>query len=204
MSKDQNTKLINKPVIKTNRRLYNWEIMQLYKDLNELPTANGIKLNYAIHRTKVSLKSLAEAYERDKLIPMLDNYKEYDKSLSEAYKDLTKDKDGNPQTRINNGPRGEQYEVPDLDLNSVEAVRVRASLQKQYADAIALRKQQIEEYNEWLIQECVDDYTLFMICKSDIPDSNENSKQLWDAIAPMIKPMTAEQEKEWNDLFSKI
>ena len=206
MSKDQNQakKLFVAPVIKAKRKLYNWEVMQLYKDLNELKTVNGIKLNYAIHRTKASLKPLAEAYERDKLIPVLDQYKEYDKALADAYKDLTKDKAGNPQTRINTGPRGEQYEVPDVDLNSPEAIKVRAQLQAKFADAIADRQQQIKEYNEWLVQECSDDYTLFIISKSDIPDSNENNKQLWDTIAPMIKPMSEELEKEWNELFSKI
>jgi hypothetical protein len=202
MTSQKTISVINKPLIKKRVKLFNFEILQLYRDLNDLQVVPGIKLNYAIHRTKAQLKPLVEAYAQDKLIPVLDNYKAFEKELQDAYKKMCRDKDGNLLTKVQSTERGEM-ESMDIDLNSPAVTEIRARIQTKFHNAIETRKEQIRQYNEWLREECSDDYQLFFISKTEMPDNADNTKQLWDAVSPLIKDLSPEQQKEWDELFAK-
>lgn len=194
---------IRKTSNKKKTKLTNLEILELHARLKNLPVVNGIKLNHAINRTVSFLKDLAEEMGSDKKIPVLEDFKTYEKELQDAYKDLTKNKDGNPTNKVHKTDRGEVEEL-NFDLNSQQAIDVRAKIQAKHKKAIEKRLKQADLYNEWLREESEDDYKLYYIPVSIVLDATDVPKEVWDAITPLIKEMTPDQEKEWNDLFEKL
>jgi len=201
---EQEILFVKNPIKTKTKKLTNLQILELHMKLSTLRTVNGIKLNHAISRTITFLKDLVEEYGRDKKIPVLDDYKAYEKELQEAYKDLSKNKEGNPTSKILRNERNQEYEEINFNINSQEAIDVRAKIQAKHKKAIEKRIKQAELYNEWLREESEDEYRLFYIPESVILSDNELGKDVWDAISPLVKEVTPEQEKEWDNLFEKL
>jgi hypothetical protein len=178
---------MNKPEIKKNSKLTNLEVLQLHADLKALKIVPGIKLNYAIARTIQNLKPLAEAYSIDLLIPKSEAFLRYEEALRKAYADLSASGGTRPKTRIVQTPGGE-YETFDIDINSEEAILLRAKLQMEHSQAIEGRKADVKEYNEWLISECKDKFRIYKVSLSEMPQHElPDYKALWDACSLLIE-----------------
>ncbi|MFH1118272.1 MAG: hypothetical protein V1775_00505 [Bacteroidota bacterium] len=177
---------MKKPEIKKDRKLTNLEVLQLYADLKNLKSIPGLKLNYAISRTIQNLKPLTEAFDQEKLIPKSELFKKYEEELRKAYETIASGGSGRPKTRIVQIPTGE-FETLDIDINGDEAKQSRAEMQEEYSGAIEERKTDVREYTAWLNQECEDEFRIFMIRLSEMPDSGtEDYKQLWDVCGVMV------------------
>ncbi len=178
---------MKKPEIKQDRKLTNLEVLQLYAELKNLKNAPGLKLNYAISRTIQSLKPLAEAYDQDKLIPKSEQFRKYEEELRKAYETIASGGSGKPRTRMIQTPSGE-FETLDIDINGEEAKQARVKLQEEYSAAIEERKANVREYTEWLNQECEDEYRIYKILPSEMPqDETADYKALWDACILVIE-----------------
>lgn len=169
-----------KPSIKKDRELTNFEIIRHYIDLTELTGVTGLKLNYQINATRRSLKPLYEAYQQDELIPKSVEFKEYEEKLSELYKQLATPEGAKLPKTKNTGNEGE---VLDIDTNSDIVVTERIKLQSKYVNSIVERQNQLKEYNNWLQEPCKDDYKLFKVKTSELPDN----KKVWDVCTFLIE-----------------
>ncbi|MHC1775727.1 MAG: hypothetical protein AB9834_09970 [Lentimicrobium sp.] len=178
---------MKKPEIKTNSKLTNLEVLQLYSDLKALKSVPGIKLNYAISRTIRSLKPLAEAFTTEQMIPKSTGFLQYEEALTKAYSDISARGGKGPKTRIVQTPAGE-YETFDIDINADDVKEARAALQEEHSAAIADRKQDVKDYNEWLMLACEEEFHLHKIALSEIPQFDTiDYKSLWDACALLIE-----------------
>ncbi len=186
---------MKKPVVKRDRKLTNLEILQLHAELKALRNVPGVKLNYAIARTLQNLKPLVEAYSQDQLIPKSEEFIKYENELKKAYEQFASKGSGAPKTKILVTPQGEMESL-DIDINSEEVKEARAKLQLKYTKAIEERKAQISEYNDWLGMECEDDYKIWKVDYSEMPQENDNYKQLWDACFILIKEETFPKDEE--------
>ncbi len=179
---------MKKPEVKKDRKLTNLEVLQLHAGLKNLHSVPGIKLNYAISRTIQNLKPLVEAFDQDKLIPKTDGFKKYESELRKAYEVLSSGGKGKPKTRIIQTPNGE-VETLNIDINGEEAKEIRARLQEEYFDVIESRKADAKEYNEWLHQECEEEFKIHKVLLSEMPqDETADYKALWDACSLLIEP----------------
>jgi len=177
---------MNKPEIKKYRKLTNLEVLQLHHDLKSLKAVPGIKLNFAIARTLQSLKPLVEAYDQEKLIPKSKDFLQFEEEIKDGYTALASEGGKKPKTKIVQSPAGE-YETLDFDINGERAQELRTNLKKKFEKALDDRTHQVTDYNNWLNQECEDEYRVFMVRLSEMPDSNlENYKQLWDICGVMV------------------
>jgi len=182
-----------KPNIKKERPLSNFEVIRLYIDLTELSGITGLILNYQINATRRSLKPLYEAYQQDELIPKSAEYKDYEKELNALYTKLATPEGAKlPRTR-NNGNDGE---ILDLDINADNVVNERIKLQGKYVNTILERQKQNLEYKEWLQEPCKDEYKLFKIKSSYLPDN----KQIWDACTLLIDDDMEEKKEDKEEV----
>ncbi len=132
-------------------------------------------------------KPLAEAYDQDKLIPKSEQFKKYEEELRKAYETIASGLGGKPKTRIIQTPNGE-FETLDIDINGDQAIQARVNLQEKYFAAIEQRKTDVREYNEWLNQECEDEFRIHKISLSEMPQNEtEDYKALWDACILLIE-----------------
>ncbi len=129
---------------------------------------------------------LVEAYEQDLLIPKKEDFIKFEEELKTGYAGIAADGGKKPKTRIVQTPAGE-YETLDFNINGQPAHELRENLQIKFEKALEARSKQVKEYNEWLGQPCEDEYRIFMIRLTEMPDSNmEDYKQLWDICGVMV------------------
>lgn len=175
-----------KAKIKKDRVITNLDIIQLYKKLRNLRNVPGFTLNRAIALTKKSLKPLYDAYRIDEMIPKHDAFIEYEKELKELEIRLaTPDGATTPRTRVVYLPTG-RVQMPDYDPNSEEAITARMELEAKYQPTLKIREKQLIEYNNWLYQECTDDYRILHVTEEDMPKEDGDYKALWDAVELMM------------------
>jgi hypothetical protein len=179
-------KLFNAPKIEQEGKMKNWEVINLHKTLSKMKPVPGIKLNYAIGRTILNLKPLVKSFEQDKLIPVLPEYKKYEDALKAMYEGFAKDENGKVKTKVSRSPEGEPIEELDVDINNPDVIKARATLSEVHKEAIEDRKEQAKLYNEFLMEDCIEEIKLHKVAKSEVPDSELITKDVWVIIDPLL------------------
>lgn len=138
---------MKRPEIKLNRKLTNGEVFELYNKLSSVRGLSGVKLLYAVDKTKRSLKNIAEAFAPEKLIPKPEKFIAYENEVREkanALRDrLFAENPEHSSLIIQNGR-------PELSVSSVEAQELINEMQLKHKKAIADYQKEIDEYNVFM------------------------------------------------------
>ncbi len=188
---------MKKPEIKHNRKMTNHEVLVLYHGLKSLKGVSGLKLVYAINRTMRYLKPLAEAFAQEALIPMPVDFKNYQEELKEFYKKSVTTADGTPRIKVDVLPDGQTMERYDVDFNDRIVVAEKAKIDAKYAAVITAYQAEVNEYNNFLDQECEEEIKLHYVPLKYAPEDKEQ----YDIVAPLIKEMPVEMQEKWDALF---
>jgi len=191
---------MKKPQVKKDRKLRNIEVLQLYNALKSLKGVQGIKLVYAINRTVNWLKPVVEAFSQEELIPMPSEFQKYQRELREFYEKSVTTQDGIKKLKTVFAPDGTPVEQLDVDFKDPVVIAGRVALDKKYDEVIREYQKEIDEYNQFLNKECEEEIKFYIIPLAYAPDKKEQ----FDAVAPLIREMTTEQQARWDELFAEI
>lgn len=163
----------------------NGDILMLWHNLNNLGAIDSISVNLSIHATLLNLKLIAPALMEDKIIPQMPEYIEYNKAMTELYKEFAKDDKWVIRYRtIQQG--NDIYERPDVDFNNPELLLAKAEIEKKYERAILNRERQKELYTQFLNSPCTLPFTLHYIDAREIPLGGDQRK-IWNSLRLLIK-----------------
>lgn len=150
-------------VIKTRSELYK------FKDGLEAAPKVGAKFQYAVSRNLRRIN--AEIEDMEKVVELNEKMKEYQKQVDELNRKYTpKDEFGKYQTmpRIINKKKVDVLAVKGKDVEGSAYEKELAKIRKEFQEEIDIHEKKVEEYNEFLKEEC--SWDPYMINLTDVPD----------------------------------
>jgi len=179
------SELLNKTEV--SDKLTNRDVLNHCTRLENLSDVPTFALNKAVSKNIKALLPIKKAYDFSKFVKKTTEYLEYEKELNEAYRKLATPEGSNaPKTKVIPTANGDNV-ILDIDFNSDEVKAIRNEIESKYAEALKIREAQLIAYGEWLDEPCTDPYELYYITEDDMPKTDGNFKDLWDALRFVIK-----------------
>lgn len=170
-------------------KLKKGDIIERYNMLKQPLNLKGVKLLYTRDRNLTKLAALAadgKDLSFNKRFPKSEAYKEYQEKQRKMFEELSKDKDGNPKTKMILNPATKQEtEVFDVDLKSEKYLKANAKLEKEYADAIKELAENQEKYIDFLNEDFEEEINFLKVSLEEV--NEDISEFAFAAISWMIK-----------------
>ena len=170
---------MKKPEIKRHSRLTNRQVIELFNSLSNLKGVTGKKVLFAISRTLESLRPIAMALDHSKLIPKSEAFSEYE---NEIRIEVAAAKEKLIQENPNSPALIQTDSGVELRADSFIALSILKRLKEKHKTAIEQYSKDVAEFNQFLENECEEEYELFHISLDEAPEEQDKFSALYHLI----------------------